>query len=101
MQISANRTPHSTERENEILELLELRGFVSFRELEKEIGASPATLRRDLERLSLEGRLTRVHGGAKRKKDGASAAAIPGLQGVPFHENIGLHPREKEAIGRA
>ena len=101
MQPSGNRAPHSTEREQEILELLASRGFVSFRDLEKQIGASPATLRRDLERLAGEGRLVRVHGGAKSSKDPAlPPGTMPGLQGIPFHENIGRQAREKEAIGR-
>ena len=97
------RAPHATEREQAILALLGKRRFITFRDLEREIGASPATLRRDLERLASEGRITRVHGGAKLVDEKATAApaAISGLQGVPFHENIARHPAQKQAIGRA
>jgi len=98
---SDGRARHATEREHAILSLIERRGFVAFRELEREIDASPATLRRDLERLAAEGRLTRVHGGAKQALERGPGAGPPGLQGVPFHENIRRHPAEKRAIGRA
>jgi DeoR family ulaG and ulaABCDEF operon transcriptional repressor len=103
MPLTATRAPHATEREQEILRLLTRRGFVTFRELESEIDASPATLRRDLERLATEGRLVRVHGGARRSEESSSGATLPppALQGVPFHDNIARHANEKRAIGRA
>ena len=100
---SAPRTPHAAEREQGLLQLLTQRGFIAFRDLEREIGASPATLRRDLERLATEGRLVRVHGGATRVGDLATSgtAAPTGLRGVPFHENVERHAAQKRAIGRA
>lgn len=96
---------HSSERDALILTLLHERGFVAFRELERRVQGSPATLRRDLERLAGEGKLARVRGGAKAIESGAAAANVlaPGLQlvGVPFHENIARNRNEKQAIGRA
>ncbi|MGD2133136.1 MAG: DeoR/GlpR family DNA-binding transcription regulator [Maricaulaceae bacterium] len=93
---------HSTEREQYILGLLQATGFVSFRQLEKEIDASPATLRRDLERMSKNGVISRVRGGAKLiSKEGAAPNGGMHLRGVPFDENVALHRAEKEAIGRA
>jgi DeoR family ulaG and ulaABCDEF operon transcriptional repressor len=96
---------HVAERESLIFDLLAARGFVSFRELDQRIPGSPATIRRDLERLSQQGRLTRVRGGIKALTDStappnALAAALH-LAGVPFHENIARNRREKAAIGRA
>jgi DeoR family transcriptional regulator, ulaG and ulaABCDEF operon transcriptional repressor len=93
---------HANEREDLILSILAARGFVSFRDLEKRIDGSPATIRRDLERLEEEGKLTRIRGGAKAMTRATDNALSPGfhLAGVPFHENIGLNAREKEAIGR-
>jgi len=94
---------HATEREALILTLLRERGFVSFRELESRMEDSPATIRRDLERLDREGKLSRVRGGAKAPAGGAEIpvdVGFPRLSGVPFHENIGKHRNEKEAIGR-
>src|SRR5690606_24897874 len=96
---------HAAEREKAILELLERRGFVAFRDLEKAFSASPATLRRDLERMAGEGLLSRVRGGAKlppREGRDARGERTPlHLAGVPFHENIRRNREQKETIGRA
>ena len=90
---------HATERDRVILNLLGERGFVSFQELSRRLDASPATLRRDLDRLQVDGKLVRVRGGAQPcvgSHDGGLH-----LQGVPFHENINRNRAAKEAIGRA
>jgi DeoR family ulaG and ulaABCDEF operon transcriptional repressor len=94
---------HAAEREKMILDSLGESGFVSFRDLESRVAASPATIRRDLDRLEEAGVITRVRGGAKRAGQAGSAApaAEEGLAGVPFHENIGRNRAAKEAIGRA
>jgi DeoR family ulaG and ulaABCDEF operon transcriptional repressor len=99
---------HAAEREKLILEYLHQQGFVSFKDLERRVAASPATLRRDLQRLTSSGLITRVRGGAKRAEGarGAPAASGPissgaGLVGVPFHENIHRNRPQKEAIGQA
>lgn len=93
---------HAAEREKLILRLVHERGFVSFQELDRQIDASQATLRRDLDKLSGEGRIVRVRGGAQRA-DGTdlSEPTVGHLSGVPFHENISMHRVEKQAIGRA
>jgi DeoR family transcriptional regulator, ulaG and ulaABCDEF operon transcriptional repressor len=94
---------HAAERERMILDSLGESGFVSFRDLESRVAASPATIRRDLDRLEEAGVITRVRGGAKRVgvAGGASASPEEGLSGIPFHENIGRNRAAKEAIGRA
>jgi DeoR family transcriptional regulator, ulaG and ulaABCDEF operon transcriptional repressor len=94
---------HSSEREDIILGLIAAKGFVSFRELEGKIDGSPATIRRDLERLAAEGRLIRVRGGAKGAGETGADALDQNLHlaGVPFHENIGLNRAAKAAIGEA
>jgi DeoR family transcriptional regulator, ulaG and ulaABCDEF operon transcriptional repressor len=96
---------HANEREALILKLLNERGFVSFPDLEKAINGSPATIRRDLERLAQEGRLIRVRGGIKSINDPATPsnalASALHLAGVPFHENIARFRAEKQAIGKA
>lgn len=94
---------HAAEREKMILDSLGDSGFVSFRDLESRVAASPATIRRDLDRLEESGVITRVRGGAKRagQGDGATTAPDEGLSGIPFHENIGRNRSAKEAIGRA
>ena len=55
---------HAAERQKLILDLISESGFVTYRELERQIAASPATIRRDLTQLEQTGALSRVHGGA-------------------------------------
>ena len=92
---------HATQREKLILERLEAQGFLSFREIEAQLDASPATIRRDLERMATQGQLARVRGGVQSVGEAASASSEPHLSGVPFHENIRRHPVEKAMIGKA
>jgi DeoR family ulaG and ulaABCDEF operon transcriptional repressor len=95
---------HAAERQKAILQLLKQRGFIAFREIEKKLDASPATLRRDLEHLSRKGALKRVRGGAELVS-GSPSATPPNsahtLLGTPFQENITRNRAQKEAIGRA
>jgi DeoR family ulaG and ulaABCDEF operon transcriptional repressor len=91
---------HATERDRAILTLLDEQGFVSFRELSRRVSASPATLRRDLERLQTDGKLVRVRGGVQ-PAGGTEHMSGLHLQGVPFHENINRNRAAKEAIGQA
>jgi DeoR family ulaG and ulaABCDEF operon transcriptional repressor len=95
---------HVAEREKLILECLGEQGFISFQALERRVRASPATIRRDLERLMTAGLITRVRGGARlaeSAKAGANAMTVmPHLAGVPFHENILRNRSQKQAIGR-
>jgi DeoR family transcriptional regulator, ulaG and ulaABCDEF operon transcriptional repressor len=93
-------TMHAAEREQLILEAIEPKGFVSYRELESRLPASPATIRRDLTRLEHAGRLVRVHGGAKLAGE-PEANAHARLLGTPFNQSITQHLAEKRAIGRA
>lgn len=95
---------HATEREKAILRFLEQGdGFVAFRELEERLDASPATLRRDLNRLADEGYVDRVRGGAKLKGHDAHGRPIGNehLAGAPFDENVRRMAAEKRLIGRA
>ena len=88
---------HASQRDSEILRLLQSRGFVSFRQLSERLDASSATIRRDLERLESEGRIARVRGGARL----IGEAAVERLVGAPFELNRGRYAAEKAAIGRA
>lgn len=90
---------HASQRDAEILRLLQSRGFVAFRQLSQRLDASSATIRRDLERLESEGRIARVRGGARLSAEAAAAAER--LAGTPFELNRTRHSAEKAAIGRA
>lgn len=52
------------ERFTKILSILESMGSVTVQQLMSELGASESTIRRDLNTLDAEGKLTKVHGGA-------------------------------------
>lgn len=93
---------HASERETLILEALAPTGFISYRDLEARLAASPATIRRDLARLEAEGRIVRVHGGAKLAGEGGDRpVARTGLLGTPFDLAITQNLGAKQAIGRA
>lgn len=91
---------HATERDRAIMALLEEMGFVSFRELSQRVSASPATLRRDLERLQENGKLVRVRGGFQPIEGGDAGNGFH-LQGVPFRESVNRNYAAKVAIGKA
>jgi DeoR family ulaG and ulaABCDEF operon transcriptional repressor len=93
---------HSAEREALIIRVISERGFIRTQELLQRVAASPASVRRDLVRLTEAGRIERIRGGARLAGSDLFADAHGGrLEGVPFHENIARHAREKQAIGRA
>ncbi len=91
---------HASQREAEILRLLQSQGFVAFKQLSRQLEASSATIRRDLDRLEGSGAIERLRGGA-RLAPGAAIAGAERLLGAPFEINRTRHAREKAAIGAA
>lgn len=93
---------HAEERERLILEAMQATGFVSYRDLEARLRASPATIRRDLSRLEERGSIRRVHGGAKFE-DNASRPPdeTVRLTGTTFEQSITENLAAKQAIGKA
>src|ERR1700709_2327956 len=79
------------QRREEILQLIEVNGFVSLQELVNKLGASESTVRRDLEYLDGIGQVRRTRGGA----------AYTGESLTPFDERRGRETTEKEKIGKA
>ncbi len=92
---------HASEREEVILAALSPTGFVSYRDLEASLGASPATIRRDLARLESEGRISRVHGGARAVVESDDAGLVLSLKGTPFDKSLAHNLSAKRAIGKA
>ncbi|KUR70265.1 DeoR family transcriptional regulator [Novosphingobium fuchskuhlense] len=90
---------HAAERERVIVEALQGTGFVTYRELEALLDASPATIRRDLARLEDAGSIVRVHGGAKLTE--GPRAPVLQLAGTPFDQSINRNMAAKRAIGAA
>jgi DeoR family transcriptional regulator, ulaG and ulaABCDEF operon transcriptional repressor len=93
---------HSTQREKLILDAVSRTGFIAYRDLEAQLDASPATIRRDLSRLEALGQLKRVHGGARAPGEtGGRADGQLHLSGVPFDQSITQNLAAKRAIGKA
>lgn len=92
---------HAAEREHLILSLLTNRGFIAFQDLDGHVDASPATIRRDLDKLESAGKIVRVRGGARLVRDTAPTQDGAHLSGVPFHENLSRNLAAKRAIGGA
>lgn len=93
---------HAAEREEIILEALREKGFTTYRDLEAKVEASPATIRRDLARLEQEGKIKRMHGGAKEVETADPARSpLPSLSGTPFEKSLRHNIAAKRAIGRA
>ncbi|KPF89632.1 DeoR/GlpR family DNA-binding transcription regulator [Novosphingobium sp. AAP93] len=90
---------HAAEREKVIVEAMQGTGFVTYRELEATLEASPATIRRDLARLEDAGAIVRVHGGAKLAE--GPRAPVLQLAGTPFDQSINRNMAAKRAIGAA
>lgn len=76
-----------------IVEHLRLRRFARVNELCSELGASPATVRRDLATLERSGRLRRLHGGAM--------IAEAHLDEPAFDDKTTVSAAEKDRIARA
>ncbi len=85
----------ASQRRSVILELVEEAGAVRVSELVDRLGVSDMTIRRDIERLSVEGRIERVHGGALAL-GGEHASDEPG-----FSAKSELQRAQKMAIARA
>ncbi len=84
-----------SERQDAIQHLCDTLGTVTVRQIAEELEVSDMTVRRDLEEMSGQGRVVRVHGGAR------CAAGEPGLT-VPreftHREKRALHVEEKRAV---
>ena len=81
-------------RRQAILEQVNRNGQVFVTELSKKLGATPVTIRTDLDTLAAEGRLERIQGGAISIKQESVSRAL---------ENTGFTPclTEKQAIAEA
>ncbi|MCF7854360.1 MAG: DeoR/GlpR family DNA-binding transcription regulator [Candidatus Pacebacteria bacterium] len=84
--------PRTSTRAQDILELLTARDEVSVAELADRFQVTPMTIRRDLEALAAEGRITRTHGGA--------VLTAPSVVAFAFQERRQARLAEKQAIAR-
>jgi len=79
-------------RRQQIVELIEERGFQSVTALARHFAVDASTIRRDLDRLAADGSLVRTHGGAAPAAPGKAAGA---------RDRVDPHQAEKQAIGAA
>jgi DeoR/GlpR family transcriptional regulator of sugar metabolism len=68
------------QRRNQILEVIEIKGFISLQELVEQVGASISTVRRDLEHLDKNGQIRRTHGGATYVGDSLTTFEVRGIK---------------------
>lgn len=80
----------------EIMELLEEKGTVHTAELVKKMGVSSETVRKNLEYLDKQGKLTRVHGGAVRKITDRNAEVPTGY--ISLQRRNAQHREQKKQI---
>jgi DeoR/GlpR family transcriptional regulator of sugar metabolism len=78
------------QRQDQIVRALRADGAGGVKVLAEKLGVSEATIRRDLEQLHAEGRLTRVYGGALAVDGGDE----------PFADVNAVHAEEKDRIAR-
>jgi DeoR family transcriptional regulator of aga operon len=81
-------------RRDQILSIIEERGFVKVTQLSRHFGISDVTMRADLDLLAQANSVQRVHGGA------LAAQRSPGLE-RPFEKSMLASADEKSRIGRA
>lgn len=84
----------ASERRRYIMENLKNKGIISLKETAKELGIAEITVRRDFEKLELEGMLKRVQGGAAL--EGASSS-LEGAE-LTMAKKVLLNLKEKEKI---
>ena len=84
----------SEKRHEIILDLLRKKGSITVVEIRDQLGISESTIRRDLNQLDREGRLTKVFGGAVLKENTYQAKELS----VP--EKLHVNEDEKRAIAR-
>lgn len=88
-----------SQRHSLILDLLDEQQVVTVNELIEVLKASPATVRRDLSKLSEQGMLVKVHGGAESRRSQVNVLR-PSLKGPAFYANLEKQVTEKRAIAR-
>jgi DeoR family ulaG and ulaABCDEF operon transcriptional repressor len=85
------------ERQHLIAKLVQERAVIGVAEMVEILGASEATVRRDINAMAERGALLRIRGGAQSLTPRHEAP----LAGVPFELSLGMNRAEKRAIARA
>lgn len=91
--------PPSKARQAVLQEIVSNEGFVSIATISVDLGVSEMTIRRDLDELERQGRVTRTHGGAV--KPAGEARPVVDLVEPSFDARCRKNGDSKAAIGRA
>lgn len=90
-----DRTPLAVERRMQIVAIVNRQKTVSVPELIAQVGASPASVRRDLAWLDQQGLITRTHGGATAKNHVEETLR---QSSPPYRQRTSEYVAEKQAI---
>lgn len=88
-----------TQRHSLILDLLDEKQVVTVHELTEVLNSSQATIRRDLNKMDKQGLLTKVHGGAEKKRR-TMGMARPHIEGSAFLVDVEKNVDQKRAIAK-
>ncbi len=87
-------------RKKHILEKLDEHSFVKVSDLQRELGVTLMTVRRDLNQLEQEGYLVRVHGGAQKVEKDLPAITTPNVWTLKHKDRRRLNADKKERIAQ-
>jgi len=88
------------QRQQHILDLLAERRFAGVRSLSSELGASEATIRRDITKMAARGLLNKIRGGAEVVSDSAGRAELGRVKGSVFLASKEEHVASKRLIAK-
>lgn len=87
------------ERKQNILRLLDIRGFATIHDIVEATGSSEATIRRDFVEMEKEGLLNRVRGGVERSRT-PGTSALNETSEPPLEGRLGINSEKKRRIAR-
>ena len=88
------------QRQQLILDILDEKQFASVRSLSPQLGASEATIRRDITKMAASGQLKKIRGGAEALGDNAGQAKRSHLEGSVFLADKERHAGSKRLIAQ-
>ncbi len=88
------------QRQQLILDILDEKQFASVRSLSPQLGASEATIRRDITKMAANGQLKKIRGGAEVSDEGGGQVRRPHLEGSIFLADKEMHADNKRLIAK-
>jgi len=88
------------QRQQLILDILDEKQFASVRTLSPQLGASEATIRRDITKMAAQGQLKKIRGGAEAIDEGGGKVHRPHLEGSVFLADKEMHAGNKRLIAQ-